>query len=78
MTEKRISEMVSVPGAQGENQLVTLHQIQDSLEALEICEDFALLSLHYTIPKNEVLPASDVAFAQFDIAEDLPEDAVFE
>ena len=45
------------------------------MEALPVCADPAMLSLHYTLPKQEVLPKADIAHAIFDIADyDLPDD----
>lgn len=66
--------MKGVANATSDAQLVTLHQIIDSVEAFSICEEPALLSLHYTLPASEVL-LNTSSFAAFDIANnDLPDE----
>jgi L-2-hydroxyglutarate oxidase LhgO len=48
--------------------LITMHQIDDAVESLPICEEPAILSVHFTSPKAAVV--YNGPNARFDIAAD--------
>ena len=47
--------------------LITVHRISNAVEALPICEEPALISVHFTDPKADVIYNGDITF---DIATD--------
>jgi len=47
--------------------LITVHRISNAVEALPICEEPALISVHFTDPKADVIYNGDITF---DIAAD--------
>jgi len=55
------------------SQFITVHQTANSVESLPICEDPAILSIHYTLPQTEVI-AGDLLF--FDISNDADLDSL--
>ena len=52
--------------------LIKVHQVVDSADALPICEEPAILSLHFTVPEREVIYKGDNNV--FDIASEELED----
>ena len=47
--------------------LITVHRISNAVEALPICEEPALISVHFTDPKADVIYNGEITF---DIAAD--------
>lgn len=61
----RIGELV--PSTNGvapyDQALIKVHQVADSADSLPICEEPAILSLHYTVPEQEVVyKGEDISF----------------
>ena len=59
--------MTDAASGTSSNAIINVHQVAGSAESLPVCEEPAVLSVHFTTPVQEVIYNGEIS--QFDVAD---------